>query len=101
MKKHTPTIPNAPATARVAIGCTALHPGTTSAQDVGTAAQDDGSSKSLQTMPVPAWFDDGKIGILIHWGPYSAIGYRKGGWNSEMMQDGRVLPIQNPVIVYP
>ena len=39
----------------------------------------DGSWESLQTMPVPAWFDDGKIGIFIHWGPYSAIGYRKGG----------------------
>ncbi|MEP3477611.1 MAG: alpha-L-fucosidase [Fuerstiella sp.] len=39
----------------------------------------DGSWKSLQTMPVPAWFDDGKIGIFIHWGPYSAIGYRQGG----------------------
>ena len=30
-------------------------------------------------MSVPAWFDDGKIGLFIHWGPYSAIGYRKGG----------------------
>jgi alpha-L-fucosidase len=39
----------------------------------------DGSWESLQQMPVPAWFDDGKIGIFIHWGPYSAIGYRKGG----------------------
>ncbi|MGD9418691.1 MAG: alpha-L-fucosidase [Verrucomicrobiota bacterium JB025] len=39
----------------------------------------DGSWQSLQQMPVPAWFDDGKIGIFIHWGPYSAIGYRKGG----------------------
>ncbi|QDT08228.1 alpha-L-fucosidase [Planctomycetes bacterium K23_9] len=39
----------------------------------------DGSWKSLQQMPVPAWFNDGKIGIFIHWGPYSAIGYRKGG----------------------
>ncbi|QDV41168.1 Alpha-L-fucosidase [Stieleria neptunia] len=38
----------------------------------------DGTWESLQTMPVPAWFDDGKIGIFIHWGPYSAIGYRKG-----------------------
>ena len=38
----------------------------------------DGSWESLQKMPVPAWFDDGKIGIFIHWGPYSAIGYRKG-----------------------
>ena len=38
----------------------------------------DGSWESLQTMPVPAWFDDGKIGIFIHWGPYSVIAYRKG-----------------------
>ncbi len=30
-------------------------------------------------MTVPIWFDDGKIGIFIHWGPYRAIGYRKGG----------------------
>lgn len=29
-------------------------------------------------MTVPAWFDEGKIGIFIHWGPHSAIGYRKG-----------------------
>lgn len=39
----------------------------------------DGSWESLQQMPVPAWFDDGKIGIFIHWGPYSAIGYLKHG----------------------
>jgi alpha-L-fucosidase len=39
----------------------------------------DGSWESLQKMPVPAWFDDGKIGIFIHWGPYSVIGYKKGG----------------------
>ena len=39
----------------------------------------DGSWESLQKMPLPAWFDDGKIGIFIHWGPYSAMGFRKGG----------------------
>jgi hypothetical protein len=39
----------------------------------------DGSWESLQKMPVPAWFEDGKIGIFIHWGPYSVIGNRKGG----------------------
>lgn len=38
----------------------------------------DGSWGSLQKMPVPAWFEDGNIGIFIHWGPYSVIGYRKG-----------------------
>ncbi len=39
----------------------------------------DGTWESLQKMPVPDWFNDGKIGIFIHWGPYSVIGYRKGG----------------------
>ena len=39
----------------------------------------DGSWESLQKMPVPSWFNDGKIGIFIHWGPYSVIGHRKGG----------------------
>ncbi len=37
----------------------------------------DGSWESLQQMPVPSWFDNGKIGIFIHWGPYSVIGHRK------------------------
>lgn len=39
----------------------------------------DGSWESLQKMDVPNWFNDGKIGIFIHWGPYSVIGHRKGG----------------------
>ncbi|MDB2685835.1 alpha-L-fucosidase [Mariniblastus sp.] len=39
----------------------------------------DGSWESLQKMPVPAWFEDGKVGIFIHWGPYSAMGFRKNG----------------------
>ncbi|WP_218939730.1 alpha-L-fucosidase [Lutibacter citreus] len=39
----------------------------------------DGSWEALQKMPVPTWFDDGKIGLFIHWGPYSAIGYKKEG----------------------
>jgi alpha-L-fucosidase len=47
--------------------------------EAGESKPYDGSWESLQKMPVPAWFDDGKIGIFIHWGPYSVIGYRKGG----------------------
>ena len=54
-----------------------LHAGIAGAQDATPPY--DGSWESLQKMPVPHWFDDGKIGIFIHWGPYSAIGYRKGG----------------------
>ena len=48
-------------------------------QPAATEARYDGTWESLQEMSVPAWFDDGKIGIFIHWGPYSAIGYRRGG----------------------
>lgn len=54
-------------------GCFQLRPA------IAAEPRYDGSWESLQKMPVPAWFDDGKIGIFIHWGPYSAIGYRKGG----------------------
>ncbi len=50
-----------------------------SADSAAAKAPYDGSWASLQKMPVPAWFDDGKIGIFIHWGPYSVVGYRKGG----------------------
>jgi len=34
---------------------------------------------SLKSHPIPKWFDDAKFGIFIHWGPYSVMGYRKGG----------------------
>lgn len=27
--------------------------------------------KSLDTRPVPKWYDEAKIGIYIHWGVYS------------------------------
>jgi len=47
--------------------------------DEQTGPPYDGSWEALQKMPVPAWFEDGKIGIFIHWGPYSVIGYRKEG----------------------
>lgn len=30
---------------------------------------------SLRTHAVPAWFDDAKLGIFIHWGPYSVPAY--------------------------
>jgi alpha-L-fucosidase len=58
--------------------CGVLLSGVCGAAETGSAPYD-GSWESLQKMPVPAWFDDGKIGIFIHWGPYSAIGDRKGG----------------------
>ncbi len=35
--------------------------------------------ESLKRIPVAKWFDDAKFGIFIHWGPYSVMGYKKGG----------------------
>ncbi|EMI46653.1 Glycoside hydrolase, family 29, subgroup [Rhodopirellula sp. SWK7] len=57
----------------------AFNTGAPASADESPAPRYDGSWESLQKMPVPAWFDDGKIGIFIHWGPYSVIGYKKGG----------------------
>lgn len=34
---------------------------------------------SLDTRPVPQWFQDAKFGIFIHWGLYSVPGYAKKG----------------------
>jgi len=36
-----------------------------------------GNWQSLDGYPVPAWFDDAKFGIFIHWGAYSEFGYKK------------------------
>jgi len=62
----------------VLVCCAVLSPGSALGEEPKPLKRYDGSWESLQTMPVPVWFDDGKIGIFIHWGPYSAIGYKKG-----------------------
>jgi alpha-L-fucosidase len=59
----------------------------------------DGSWESLQSMPVPDWFEDGKIGIFIHWGPYSAIGYRVG--NRGYAEHVPKMFYRNPKQYYP
>jgi alpha-L-fucosidase len=32
--------------------------------------------ESLATAPVPKWWSEGRLGIFIHWGPYSVAGYK-------------------------
>ncbi|OQV17344.1 Alpha-L-fucosidase [Hypsibius exemplaris] len=39
------------------------------------AAHYDPTWESLDTRPLPAWFDESKFGIFIHWGVFSQIGY--------------------------
>ena len=31
--------------------------------------------KSIDSRPLPAWYDEGKIGIFIHWGVFSGKTY--------------------------
>lgn len=31
--------------------------------------------ESIDSRPLPSWYDDGKIGIFIHWGVYSVPSY--------------------------
>ncbi len=78
MRQHKFTTQTFRMTALAVMICAALFTGPAFAEDVKMHKRYDGSWESLQSMPVPAWFDDGKIGIFIHWGPYSAIGYKKG-----------------------
>lgn len=33
--------------------------------------------KSLDTRPIPAWFDEGKLGIFMHWGLYSVPAFAR------------------------
>ena len=29
---------------------------------------------SLDSRPLPAWYDEAKVGVFMHWGPYSVPG---------------------------
>jgi alpha-L-fucosidase len=42
----------------------------------GFAAKYEATWKSLDSRPIPAWFNEAKFGIFIHWGVYSAPAWR-------------------------
>lgn len=42
--------------------------------------------ESLDSRPVPAWFEDAKFGIFLHWGPYSVPAWAPKGVYSEWYQ---------------
>ncbi len=42
--------------------------------------------ESLDSRPVPDWFQDAKFGIFIHWGPYSVPAWSPKGTYSEWYQ---------------
>lgn len=43
---------------------------------------------SLDTRPVPQWYQDGKFGIFIHWGVYAVPGWCSKGKYAEWYQQG-------------
>ncbi len=45
------------------------------AQDDGSAPSFEPTTESLNQHEVPAWFEDAKLGIFIHWGIYSVPGW--------------------------
>ncbi len=42
--------------------------------------------ESIDSRPVPGWFEDAKFGIFIHWGPYSVPAWTPKGTYSEWYQ---------------
>jgi len=62
--------------------------------------------ESLDSRPVPSWFEDAKFGIFIHWGPYSVPAWAPKGVYEEWYQNwmttkalfGNFNP--NPTAVY-
>ena len=45
--------------------------------------------ESVSSHPVPAWFDDAKLGIFVHWGLYSVPGWAPlAGELSQVLANG-------------
>lgn len=46
---------------------------------------------SLDSRPLPAWYDESKLGIFVHWGVYSVAGFHSEwfwyNWKIEKQQD--------------
>lgn len=42
--------------------------------------------ESLDSRPIPSWFEDAKFGIFIHWGPYSVPAWSPKGSYAEWYQ---------------
>ncbi|KAI1692657.1 alpha-L-fucosidase domain-containing protein [Ditylenchus destructor] len=36
--------------------------------------------KSIDSRPLPAWYDNSKLGIFVHWGVYSVPAFNDGEW---------------------
>lgn len=46
----------------------------------GVVCKYDPTWESLDTRPIPLWYDDAKFGIFMHWGIYSSLGFEAWFW---------------------
>ena len=53
----------------------------------GQAKKYEPTWESLDSRPVPSWFEDAKFGIFIHWGPYSVPAWAPKGVYEEWYQN--------------
>lgn len=49
--------------------------------------------KSIDSRPLPVWYDESKIGIFLHWGVFSVPSYSSPGWFWELWRDNKSEPI--------
>jgi alpha-L-fucosidase len=55
--------------------------------------------KSLDSRPLPNWFDDAKFGIFIHWGVFSVPGFASEWfWNQWKLGDPNVVKFMKDTI---
>ncbi len=59
------------------LGLLACEPAA-SPQEEAPAPQFEPTNESIAQHELPAWYDDAKLGIFIHWGLYSVPGWAKG-----------------------
>ncbi len=52
-----------------------------------TPSAHDQTGSGDQAQNIPAWFEDGKFGMFIHWGPYSVLG---GEWQGQRIEQGDI-----------
>ena len=61
------------------------------------AARYQATRQSLNAYPLPDWFQDGKLGIVLHWGLYSVPGFApKGRIEDVLKRDYAHAMVRNP-----
>jgi alpha-L-fucosidase len=82
-----------------AIGLSTLSPTGPQAAALPGKPRYEPTWESLETHPLPAWFDDAKFGIFIHWGIFSVPAWAPRGEYAEWYPN-RMRDPNNPTYAY-